>query len=194
MRLLKRLRPSPAMIVACLALVVALTGTGMAAVGVLLPKNSVGTAQLQNGAVTGPKVRAHSLLGADFKPGQLPAGPPGPSIAFTQRSGTPLALDNTLSNVGGFRLDPGSYVILAKGYVVGNNAVATCQLSAENDLDESKVSSAANYPGTISNALTHTFTSQGNVGYRCRLDSGTGTLNNMQLLAIRVGSVAIPSG
>jgi hypothetical protein len=187
MRLVKRLRPSPAMIVACLALVVALTGTGMAAVVVLVPKNSVGTAQVID----------HSLLKQDFKAGQLPAGArgaPGPSIAFTQRSGSPLLLDNGLSIVGGFRLDPGSYVILAKGYVVGNNAVATCLLSAENDVDESKVSSAANYPGTISNALTHTFTSQGRVGYQCRLDSGTGTLNNMQLVAIRVGSVAIPSG
>jgi hypothetical protein len=43
-------RPSPALVVACLALFVALAGTGVAAV-VLVPKNSVGTVQLKNSAV-----------------------------------------------------------------------------------------------------------------------------------------------
>jgi hypothetical protein len=38
--------------VALLALFVALGGTSMAATNALLPKNSVGTAQLKNGAVT----------------------------------------------------------------------------------------------------------------------------------------------
>ncbi len=38
-------RPSPAMIVACLALMIALSGTGYAVTA--LPRNSVGTAQLK---------------------------------------------------------------------------------------------------------------------------------------------------
>ncbi len=80
-------RPSPAMVVACLALLVALGGTSIAAVNAL-PRSSVGTLQLKNGAVTnakvannavtGAKVRNRSLLRADFAPGQLPAGPVGP--------------------------------------------------------------------------------------------------------------------
>jgi hypothetical protein len=80
----KRL-PSPAMIVACAALLVALGGASYAA-GVL-PKNSVGTTQLQkkavtgkklrNGAVTGAKVANGTLTAADFKAGQLPSGPQG---------------------------------------------------------------------------------------------------------------------
>jgi hypothetical protein len=61
--------------IACLALFVALGGTGYAAIAI--PRNSVGTAQLKKGAVTGAKVKAHSLVGSDFKPGQLPAGPRG---------------------------------------------------------------------------------------------------------------------
>ena len=44
-----RRRPSPALVVACLALAVALGGTGYAAM--VLPANSVGTKQLRNGAV-----------------------------------------------------------------------------------------------------------------------------------------------
>ncbi len=70
----KRL-PTPAMLVACVALVVSLGGVSYAA-GVL-PKNSVGTAQLQKKAVTGAKVKNWSLTAADFKAGQLPAGPQG---------------------------------------------------------------------------------------------------------------------
>ena len=49
-------RPSPAMIVACIALLVALSGTGIAAVNAL-PRNSVGNAQLQSNSVTSIKVK-----------------------------------------------------------------------------------------------------------------------------------------
>jgi hypothetical protein len=49
-------RPSPALVVACVALLVALGGTSIAAVS-QLAKNSVGTAQLKNNAVTTPKVK-----------------------------------------------------------------------------------------------------------------------------------------
>src|SRR5215207_1547188 len=77
--------PLPAMIIACVALVVALGGVSYAA-GVL-PKNSVGAAQLQKKAVTASKLRKNAvsaakvkdgtLLAADFKAGQLPQGPKG---------------------------------------------------------------------------------------------------------------------
>jgi hypothetical protein len=83
----KRFRPSPALVVACIALGVALTGTSVAAVS-QLARNSVGTVQLRNGAVTTPKlrnsavtsakVRNRTLLRVDFAAGQLPAGPAGP--------------------------------------------------------------------------------------------------------------------
>jgi hypothetical protein len=64
-------------ITASLALFVALSGSAYAAIK--LPANSVGTAQMQNNAVTSPKVLDGSLLAADFKVGQLPAGKRGPA-------------------------------------------------------------------------------------------------------------------
>lgn len=63
------------------ALLVALLGAtplGEAAQHLVLPRGSVGTSQLQDGAVTALKVKDRSLLARDFKPGQLPQGPPGP--------------------------------------------------------------------------------------------------------------------
>jgi hypothetical protein len=68
--------PSPAMVVACIALAVSLSGTGYAALK--LDRNSVGTRELKNNAVTSLKVRNRSLLRADFRSGQIPSGPPGP--------------------------------------------------------------------------------------------------------------------
>ena len=64
-RFINRLsRPSPALIVAVIALIVSMGGTGYAAF--TLPRDSVGTKQLKNGAVTAAKVKRHSLTGAQI--------------------------------------------------------------------------------------------------------------------------------
>jgi hypothetical protein len=68
-------------IVAYVALLVALSGTAVAAVAV--PRNSVGNAQLKNGAVTNAKVRKHSLTASVFTSGVLKENP-------APASGTPL--------------------------------------------------------------------------------------------------------
>src|SRR3954469_18380806 len=78
-------RPSPAMLVAVTALVVSLGGNSYAAVK--LAKNSVTSKAIKDGqvqradlarnAVGSPQVADGSLLAADFKAGQLPAGPQG---------------------------------------------------------------------------------------------------------------------
>lgn len=84
----QRLRklPSPAMVLAATALLVALGGTSIAAVS-QIPRASVGAPQLKSNAVTGAKianstitsidVRNRSLRRVDFGQGQLPAGPVG---------------------------------------------------------------------------------------------------------------------
>jgi Collagen triple helix repeat (20 copies) len=77
MRRITSQRPSPAMVVAFIALLVALGGTSYAIQA--LPRNSVGTKQLKMNAVTSPKVKPGSLLRSDFRAGQIPAGPRGPA-------------------------------------------------------------------------------------------------------------------
>lgn len=71
--------PSPAMVVACIALAVALSGVSYAASH--LARNSVGTVHLKNGAVSAAKIKANavnsakvannSLTGADINEGTL---------------------------------------------------------------------------------------------------------------------------
>ncbi len=98
MQTLIRYRPSPAMVVACIALLVALTGTSVAAVTALAP-NSVGTPQLRASAVTAAKIKNRNVTGAkiasnavtgalvrngtltrgDFAPNSIPAGATGPA-------------------------------------------------------------------------------------------------------------------
>jgi hypothetical protein len=89
-------RPSPALIVAVIALIAALSGTAFAAFK--LPKNSVGTAQLKNKAVTtgklannavnGAKVANGSLTGADINVGALGTVPSAASAARAGEAGT----------------------------------------------------------------------------------------------------------
>jgi len=61
--------PSPALVVACLALLITLSGVAYAAKA--LPRNSVGTTQLKANAVNGFKVTNDSLTGADIKESTL---------------------------------------------------------------------------------------------------------------------------
>jgi hypothetical protein len=86
MRDKRRFRVSPALVVAAAALLVALGETGWASVSQRLARNSVGTVQLRNNAVTSAKIRNGQIRLADLhrtarrpgprgKPG--PAGPPG---------------------------------------------------------------------------------------------------------------------
>jgi hypothetical protein len=69
------------LVLSFVALGVALLGStplGEAAGDLVLPRGSVGTAELRDGAVTASKVKDRSLLARDFKPDELPKGPQGP--------------------------------------------------------------------------------------------------------------------
>ena len=65
-------RPSPALVVAVIALIVALGGTGYAAI--TLPSNSVGKKQLKKGSVWSSKIRRNAVTGLKVKPDTLTGG------------------------------------------------------------------------------------------------------------------------
>lgn len=126
------------MIVACLALLVALSGTGMAA-ATQLGRNSVGTPQLKDGAVTNAKVRnnavnsakvaARSLLRSDFAPGQLPAGPVGPQgPAGPQGSAGPQGAAGAAGVIGPITVR--SQSVSVPGGVAENGAYNTAEVQS----------------------------------------------------------------
>jgi hypothetical protein len=84
-RLFSRHTPSPAMVVACIALAVALGGTSYAAIR--LPANSVGTKQLKRNAVTGPKIKRNAVTGGHVVESTL-AKVPSAAAADTATSAT----------------------------------------------------------------------------------------------------------
>ena len=65
--------------IACAALFIALAGTSVAAVSIVIPRNSIGSLQLKANSVNSGKVLNGSLRRADFRSGQIPAGPRGPA-------------------------------------------------------------------------------------------------------------------
>jgi hypothetical protein len=74
---MQRPRATFANVVSCLALFVALGGTGYAAVN--LPRNSVGAKQIKPGSIDNSKIKKGSLRKTAFKAGQLPRGRRGPA-------------------------------------------------------------------------------------------------------------------
>ena len=90
-------RPSPALVISCIALTVALGGTSYATV-LQVPKNSVGPAQLKSAAVTnkkiannavrGIKIADGSVTGADISIDRLPMVPTARRANFAQDAAT----------------------------------------------------------------------------------------------------------
>ena len=174
-------RPSPALVVACVALLVSLGGTGYANI-VNVPRGSVGTKELKRNAVTARKLAPNavrtghvlngSLLSEDFRPGQLPRGEKGEkgdkgdkgengvSRVFTTRTGGPtMALTSTSTPVLNLPLQAGRYLVIGKVWVSGteSNFTAICTTGVGSTTDSAL---AADYGGAIGVAVSDTITMQ----------------------------------
>jgi hypothetical protein len=123
--MLRKLRPSPAMIVACIALIVALGGTAWA-----IAANSVGTTELKNGAVTKPKLAANavgtgkvidnSLTGADLnksKLGKVPSAASADNATSAANANTLDSKDSTAFALAG--AEPWQFASLNNGLLHG---------------------------------------------------------------------------
>jgi hypothetical protein len=151
MRRILRRRPSPAMVVACIALLVALSGTGIAAVAAL-PKNSVGPLQLKANAVTnakiapnavtGVKVQNGSLRAADFGAGQLPQGPKGDKGDKGDKGET-----GAQGVIGAINVRTQS--VLIDGGTAQNGAYATRTVTRNCDADEKAISAGTGWSDTV---------------------------------------------
>lgn len=140
MKSIRRFKVSAPMVVAGIALLVALSDTGWATVSQLVPRNSVGTAQLRNNAVTSAKIRNGQIRLADLhrtarRPGPRgrtgPAGPPGAVTrlwAVVNASGS-LARGAGTTSAG--RLGAGVYEVVFGQNVTNCVFVASIGDSAE---------------------------------------------------------------
>jgi hypothetical protein len=194
-RLVRHL-PSPALVVSCAALLVALTGAGYAARA--LPRNSVGPKQLKANAVTSPKIKNGSVAAADLAPGVLP---PSKAVLRTRTAG--VALGNTagvLTTVLTATVVPaGSYVGIFRGDVVNfdfmnpTQAFHRCQLEAPTG---SIVAGATTYAVANENLVnqmtimqTFTLATAADIRVRCSHDQATSTspyIENSRLLLVPV--------
>lgn len=71
MKSLRKFKPSAALVVASLALLAALGETGWATLSQVVPNRSVGTPQLQSGAVTTKKVRNGAITSVKIRNGSI---------------------------------------------------------------------------------------------------------------------------
>lgn len=216
-RIIQR-RPSPALVVACLALLFALTGTSIAAVEATVPNNSVGTNQLKNNAVVAAKIKSNAvtaakiasnavasakiagnavnsakvangtLLKEDFKDGELPA----PTAAFARFLNGPIVVPTTSTLLASLAIPAaGSYVIFAKAYVTAAALapIVNCRLEAGGDVDISQASPTAGAPETIALNAVHVYSAAGTADLRCDGSVVGASANFIKITAIQVGSV-----
>jgi hypothetical protein len=121
--------PSPAMIVACIALTVALGGTSYAAIR--LPAGSVGTKQLKRGAVTGVKVKGNALGGVQINEARLAKVPSArradtATSATTAATATNATTATTAGSAPVSRLDYQSAVVAVPGTGALTRGTVSC--------------------------------------------------------------------
>lgn len=174
---MKLRRPSPALVISCIALVVACTGT---AVGATLITSS---AQIKNGAVTSGDIKNGSIQGADVKDGTItanklktppPTGTGGPVYHAVRHTGPEGQPANVVSKVATLSVPAGAYVVTAKtvmsailqpqsplggliqtGLAIGGN----CRLDTGGESDQSFTNIAVNQrqtPATLNMQTTTT--------------------------------------
>ena len=161
-----RRRLTYANVMSSIAVFLVLGGATALAAG--LGKNTVGTKQLKNNAVTGAKVKDHSLTSADFKAGQLPTGSQGPE--GKQGKEGPIGPSDLYSTTGAFKtvattevqyplasltLPPGQYQAIASQTVQpsGGGAEFDCYIFAGSKQESSFYTLLAASPDDVVTGL-----------------------------------------
>ena len=206
-------RPSPAMVVALIALFVALGGSSYAALRIgskQIKNNSVRSGDLRNNDVSTKDIRNRSLLEQDFKAGQLPAGPagaagpqgpqgpPGPSAVYQTRFAytspgevVPTASYTTLNTL---TVPSGSYDVRTTiGITNGNAALdgVVCDVGPPvGSVERFSVISPTNTLAYGSGGIATTLPAGGTITLRC-ITNGAGPVRRRAstLTAVKVGAI-----
>jgi hypothetical protein len=159
MKALRRFKPSAALVVASLALLVALGETGWATLSQALPQRSVGTPQLKTGAVTTVKVRNGAITSAKIRNGSItrsdlgrsariagprgrqgPAGPAGSISKLWAVVGTNAAIVRSAGVVSAARVAVGQFEVVFGDDIVNCSYLANVGATSD-------ISNAGNQQG-----------------------------------------------
>jgi hypothetical protein len=171
-------RPSPAMVVAIIALIAALTGTAFAALG----KNSVGSKQLKKNAVTAAKIKKNAVTAAKIKTNAIS------EAKLTDNAVTSDKLkDNAVTNGK-----------IAAGAVTGakvNLATLGTVPSATNATNAANLAGQQNFFIQLNPGQSQTVATNGSVALVAQCDTGVeGTSDRVRILAQTSLSGAILNG
>ncbi len=187
------------MVVACLALLVALGGTSVAAVQALAP-NSVGTTQLRAGAVTTAKLKARNVTGSklalnavtgatvanrslsavDFIAGSLPRGPQGPA--------GPAGAAGPAGTIGPISVRQASIVV--PGGVAQNSSYDTETVSVNCNPNEKAISAGTGWSDDAADRelwtqrLTPVLTGSNVTGFRATGGNDSGNTSTFTLFVL----------
>jgi hypothetical protein len=204
MKVVSRWRPNPAIVIACIALAVALSGTSYAAL--VLPANSVGSKQIKNRSIQ--RIDLSGKTTASLRGQRGPRGLQGPQgmqgTQGTQGIQGPQGLKGDIGPSNGFYaqdspldLPPGDYV--AYGQVVNDNSTQPISGTASAKLLLGGSGASGQTPtsyGTVAAGTRVTLPFQGVahlpaggvIGYDVSYVGAQ--LPQVDLTAIRVGSVS----
>jgi hypothetical protein len=154
-------RPSPAMIVALVALFVAMGGTGYAVSK--LPKGSVGAAQLRKNAVRSQHIKAGSITKAKLARSTL--------SALAAPAGTPAGAQGPVTSSGAAAVDSVPYADRAG--VAERAILADKALAADSALTAGSATHAANAANATKAALADNASALGGRSASSFLDSDT---------------------
>jgi hypothetical protein len=203
-------RPSPALVISIVALVVAATGTATAA-GVFVVKDSsqvraqsITGSDVKNGSLTGLDIADGSISAKELKEGVLQSALPTAREVFKKTSPAGLLGVQTLATLPA--LTPGTYVIFAKttlGPPPGDNGlldaalkqnktvVGRCALNAAGDEDVASgkiVSPGSQEPVTLNMQLTRTIAEPGDVKLVCAVGNVGYQAADTSIIAIQLAA------
>jgi hypothetical protein len=210
-----RRRPSPSLVISVIALLVALGGTGYAAVainGKNIENGSIAGKKLRNRTIRGGKLRKDTLTGTavnESKLGKVPSAGSADSAtaaAFASAAGQLFHAENDVARdlptttdqapVLSLTLPPGRYLVTGGGFLNNNGDSADrriCHLGTAAAFDSKLVSTGANTDPTDTSTfwmgLPLKLTTPRQVALSCEGGTVAMTVGGRRILAYRVASI-----
>jgi hypothetical protein len=181
----EKLRGTPAMVIAVIALCVAIGG------GYAIGAGKIGTRDLANQAVTNKKIKKNTIKGNRVDEASLSGA--GTGLSISQDSDTTVPASTTTPRaVLTLPVSAGTYLFISKAVLNkgGPQTPVQCFLTAGNDRDRSLEEVDAGNNTTVVNTVPHTFTASGSVVLACdEPDAATLVVSSKRISAIPLGAL-----